>query len=509
VLAAAGATLAAGGPPAVGAAAGTAVRLTADPGRGALVPAAPWTASFDARLSGGGALEIDLGAGVRVRLQAAPGGRLAVHAGGRATTPEPAAGGAGGTHHVEVAGGRSPALSIDGHDVALPPRPATRLLLRGPAPVRDLLIDPRRTPEGLLLQRVAALHAATPPGRFPLGTGRDGRLRFERGWTSGFWPGALWDAAALAPAHGVFRRWALAATVANLGWERTPVHDVGFVYGRSSLVAYQRLCGRAGAPAICPRLRASVLAAADTLRSLAATNAAFGSVPTDARGPVAETIIDSLMNLQILPWASRQTGRPAYADLARRDAHLLAARMLRPDGAAIQSMLDRRADGAFLGYHRRQGLTAASPWARGQGWALAGFAGLGAELGDRGLVADAERVARFVAAHLPASGIPPWDYAAGPRARPDVSAGAITAFGLLRLAHACRTLAGSCRRPERWAPLGRRMLSAVLARTRRSPPLGFLGGQVLTLGGRTRWDDDAELVLGIDYTLQALAAAQR
>lgn len=90
-----------------------------------------------------------------------------------------------------------------------------------------------------------------------------------------------------------------------------------------------------------------------------------------------------------------------------------------------------------------------------------------------------------------------------------MSAAAVTALGLLRLDRACRALPGACRTPARWAPLGRRVLAAVLADAGSRPPLGFLGGQVQTLGGRTRWDDDAELVFGIDYALQALIAATR
>ena len=50
----------------------------------------------------------------------------------------------------------------------------------------------------------------------------------------------------------------------------------------------------------------------------------------------------------------------------------------------------------------------------------------------------------------------------------------------------------------------RRLLTASLAGLRRKPPLGFLGHQVYGLGGKSRWDDDAELTFGIDYALEAL-----
>ncbi len=466
--------------------------------------------SFDVRVAPRQALSIGLGAGRAVVLTRGATGALVIRAARRAQALEEPAAAAGDLHHVELTTGPRVLLSIDGRAVAVGRRAGGHATLRGSAHVSDLVVTPSRRTGELLLQRLTALHAATPPGRFPLGTGVDGRLRFDRGWTSGFWPGALWDADALSPAGGMFRRWALQATLANLGRERSPIHDVGFIYGRSSLAGYRRLCtATRHPPAVCPRLRASVIAAADTLVRLAATNAAAGTLPTDAAGPTAETIVDSLMNLEILPWAGRATGRPVYANLARDDARLIAARLLRPDGAAIQSMLDRRTDGTLLGFHRRQGLTATSAWARGQGWAVAGFADLGRELRDRGLVADSERVARFVAAHLPASGVPPWDYDAGRPARPDVSAAAITAAGLFGLDAACRALRSACSTPRRWAPLARRMLAGTLRHVADTPPLGVLGGQVYTLGGRTSWDDDAELIFGIDYALQAVIAASR
>ena len=99
------------------------------------------------------------------------------------------------------------------------------------------------------------------------------RLYFDPGWTSGFYAGALWQAAALEPAGGMFARWALGATVDHFGSERSPTHDVGFMYGQSSLNAYEALCasGEHGG-ALCTRLRASVVSAADELLSLAASN---------------------------------------------------------------------------------------------------------------------------------------------------------------------------------------------------------------------------------------------
>lgn len=133
-----------------------------------------------------------------------------------------------------------------------------------------------------------------------------------------------------------------------------------------------------------------------------------------------------------------------------------------------------------------------------------GFAELAAELKDRGFLRVAQRAAAYVDAHLPAGGIPRWDYDAAAGAPVDVSAGVITAAGLFRLALACRQLPGVCSASHRWLALGRRMLAAALAGASAQPPLGFLGSQVLNEHGTGCWCNGGELSFGLSYALEAL-----
>jgi hypothetical protein len=263
---------------------------------------------------------------------------------------------------------------------------------------------------------------------------------------------------------------------------------------------------------VCGRLRTSALTAARTLVRLAGTNAAAGTLPTRARGCAqgcagpgqADTIVDSIMNVEILLWARDQTGDARFAGVASRHAHRLAGLLVRPDGSTIQSVHVRRADGGVLLKHTHQGLSASSTWARGQGWAVYGFAQTAAGLRDAGLLRVAERTAEYVAGHLPASGVTRWDYAAGPGAPVDVSAAVITAAGLFALARGCVALPGTCVHGERWAPLGRRMLAAALGRARSDPPIGYLGDQVYDMRSASAWKRSAELTLGLHYALDAL-----
>lgn len=366
----------------------------------------------------------------------------------------------------------------------------------------------------LLATRVSAIHAATPPRRYPLGTGRDGLLRFARGWTTGFWAGTLWQASDLVP--GRYADWALAATRRHIGKEGTQTHDLGFMYGESSVAAYERLCPDSASKTTCKQLKSSGLAAARTLMRVAATGSAAGLIPTRSNSCSdcifpwqGEAIVDSMMNMPLLYWASDVTGRYAFRRVALIHARRAAALLQRADGSTAQAVTFDRSSGLEADTHTHQGLDDTSTWARGQGWSVYGFADAAREFNDSGLLAVAERNAEYVLDNLPASGVPMWDYGAPVGSPPDVSAGVITAAGLFHLADACRSMRGSCHDPARWVSLARRMLSAAMANASTVEPLGFLGNQVYTMGGRETWDDDGELVFGLRYALEALALERR
>jgi unsaturated chondroitin disaccharide hydrolase len=453
------------------------------------------------------------------------GSALIVSAGGRRWVIRRRADGRrlGTTHHVEAVVGARLQLSIDGVAVDPSGSPGTAFALRtrgGRAVLANFIASPLSDTRALLLHRLAALHAFTPPGRAPLGVGSDGTTRFHGGWTRGFWPGSLWQAADLTPGNDVFRRWALRATTLNFGDEREDTHDLGFMYARSSVAAWERLCKPGAEPpdAACDRLRRSALDAADSLAALARTNAAAGMIPTRSatlcRGCAAldeaDTIIDSMMNLSLLLWAARESPeRAGYRDIALRHAEGVARYLVRPDGSTAQAVHTRRADGAFILTHTHQGVSDTSTWARGQSWAVYGFAETALLTRSPGLLDVAERTAAYVEQRAPLGLVPPYDYDAGPGAPTDTSAGVIAAAGLFRLEDACRRMRRCDGRGPHWGDLGERMLDASLGAVQARPPLGFFGGQVFSFGGASPWDDSGEFIFGLDYALEAISLANR
>ena len=481
------------------------------------LPARRWALSADLRLAPGAVVALRSGP-VTVTVSRR-GTSLVVRADrGRMVIPLGRPRSSGDWRRIELTPAGATKLAVDGVVVDAPSRWGDSIAIsprRGTTDV-EAIIATDTAPARLLLHRLAALKSRTPPRRFPLGTGSDGRIRFAAGWTRGFWPGALWQAADNTQAD-LFRGWAIDATEDNLGAEWSDTHDLGFMYERSSVAAYRRLCRDAGAEGReCARLRASALAAAETLLGLLGTNSAAGAIPTQSFGCVgcnspdlADTIVDSMMNVPLLIWAGSETGRPEFRGAAARHARTVARWLVRDDGSTAQSVHFDRATGQVREIHTHQGLGPESTWARGQAWSLYGFAVTGGLLRDRDLVHVAERNAAYVERKLPVSGIPPWDYDAAPGAAPDVSAGVITAAALFRLADVCERVRDACTGADRWRPLARRMLDAALERTKRQAPLGFLGDQVYVFGGRYEWDDSSELVFGLDYALEAVNNAGR
>ena len=124
------------------------------------------------------------------------------------------------------------------------------------------------------------------------------------------------------------------------------------------------------------------------------------------------TIVDTWPNLRLLDEAA-----------ARRHLEATLDAVLRPDGSTFHAA--RIADdGTVLERGTINGAHDDSTWARGQAWAILGLAGCGYR-------DEAERAARWFLDHLPADGIPPWDF--GATAPNDASAAAIAASALFEL----------------------------------------------------------------------------
>jgi unsaturated chondroitin disaccharide hydrolase len=246
-------------------------------------------------------------------------------------------------------------------------------------------------------------------------------------WTSGFFPGVLWNMAEYA--HDTTLRAAADRWTRGLEEQKfnTRTHDVGFMMYCSY--------GNANRLEPSPDKRAILLQSARSL--IKRYNPVVGCIKSwDGRKewpyPV---IIDNMMNLELLFWAASHGGGPVFSDIAVSHALKTMANHVRADGSTYHVVDYDTLTGAVVRKQTSQGFADESVWARGQAWGIYGFTMVYRETHDPRFLETAQRVADFFIGHLPADHIPYWDFKAPgiPNTERDASAGAIAASGLLEL----------------------------------------------------------------------------
>lgn len=250
-------------------------------------------------------------------------------------------------------------------------------------------------------------------------------------WTNGFWAGILWyayeasgDAALKAEAMAFTE--ALKATVHR----KIKSHDIGFIANCGFGNGY-RLTG-------IDAYRDALLSAADRLAGLfnakAGTLLSWPSRVHDGTYAPHNTIIDSMMNLELLFKAADLSGKARYREIAIAHADTVMRHHIRPDGSTSHLVVFDRAGNAVRQV-THQGYADDSTWARGQAWGIYGFTVCYRETGARRYLETARTLARTYLKRLPADGIPYWDFddPAIPDAPRDASAAAIAASALLEL----------------------------------------------------------------------------
>ncbi|MGW3146999.1 glycoside hydrolase family 88 protein [Streptomyces sp. NPDC001177] len=149
-------------------------------------------------------------------------------------------------------------------------------------------------------------------------------------------------------------------------------------------------------------------------------------------------IIDTMMNLDLPAFASRQTGDEKYLRAATE--HAMTAQRVFPgaDGSTPHAFDLDPDTGAPVGPATVQGYSSSSCWSRGQAWGTYGFTTIYRRTGDRQFLVTAGRLADFALGALGSDRVPVWDYRAPqqPHDSKDASAGAIMACGLLDLSAA-------------------------------------------------------------------------
>ena len=231
-------------------------------------------------------------------------------------------------------------------------------------------------------------------------------------WCSGFWTGILWMDYAHSRSEAV-KRAAEQYTDAIEPIVAKPVydHDLGFIVINSLLKGYEQTAN--------PHYRALALQAAAKLATL--FNAKVGTILSWPRHVKDygghNTIMDNMINLELLLWASQQTpadnpdGKRFY-DIAVRHAETTMNNHFRPDGSCYHVAVYDTLTGRFLRGVTHQGYADHSMWSRGQAWAIYGYTMVYRYTRDRRFLDFAQKVTDIYLQRLRQTSddmIPLWD----------------------------------------------------------------------------------------------------
>lgn len=250
-------------------------------------------------------------------------------------------------------------------------------------------------------------------------------------WTNGFWGGLMW----LLYQDTKEEKYQEIARICEEKLSKCFEgyyglhHDVGFMFQPTASYDY-RLTGNAES-------RRTALHAANLLAGrfnpVGKYIRAWNDLPDgDTRG---WAIIDCMLNLSILYWASEETGDPRFKHIAMFHADTVKDAFVRPDGSVCHIVEFDPETGERLKSHGGQGYAHGSSWTRGQGWALYGFMVSYRHTGKKEYLQTAKRVAHYCIANLTESGLIPVDFRQPEQPEwEDSCAAAIIAGGLLDLA---------------------------------------------------------------------------
>ena len=252
-------------------------------------------------------------------------------------------------------------------------------------------------------------------------------------WTNGFWGGMMW----LLYHETGNENFAEIAKISEEKLDQCFVdfyglhHDVGFMWLPTAVADY-RLTKN-------PESRRRGLHAANLLAGRfnpsggfirAWNEKTFGDMDT-----TGWAIIDCLMNLPLLYWASEETGDPRFCLIAMAHADKVMETFVRENGSVCHIVEYDPLTGKRVRDYRGQGYAQGSAWTRGQCWAIYGFTLSYLHTGKAEYLETAKRCAAYFIGNIPADGVIPVDFDQPTEVKlRDESAAAIASSALLLLA---------------------------------------------------------------------------
>lgn len=247
-------------------------------------------------------------------------------------------------------------------------------------------------------------------------------------WTGGFFAGQLWYM--YEATNDIF--WKRQAERWQAGLEPHKLvewsHDVGFVmfcsYGNAYRITKE------------DRYKDILFTSANSVGKL--FNPKVGTMRswTWRKDWMHPTIIDNLMNLELLFWVGKNGGPRYHYENANTHVQTTMKNHVRPDFSSYHVINYDTVTGKVLDRKTDQGFGDNTTWSRGQAWGIYGFAMASRETRNIKYLETAKKMADYFLKRLPDDMIPYWDFQAPdiPNEERDASAAAVAACGLLEIA---------------------------------------------------------------------------
>ena len=252
-------------------------------------------------------------------------------------------------------------------------------------------------------------------------------------WTNGFWGGIMWQMYTLTGKE-IYRNIAeqnekkLDADL--MDYEKLD-HDNGFKWLPTAVADY-RVTGNRSSK------NRGLLAAGNLAGRYNCAGKfirAWNDWPNSKVDRRGWAIIDCMMNLPLLYWASEETGDPRFSQIAANHADTAMKAFIRGDGSANHIVEFDPASGEMIKSYGGQGYGEGSSWTRGQSWGLYGFMLSYLHTQNNAYLETAERIANYFIANIPDSGLIPVDFRQPEDVKlEDSTAAAIASCGLIELA---------------------------------------------------------------------------
>ncbi len=274
-------------------------------------------------------------------------------------------------------------------------------------------------------------------------------IRFDiRSWTAGFFPGTLWYLSEFSGDKALgdsARAWTNKMESVKTF---TDNHDIGFMMYCPFGNAYRINPAEADKDVLIESARSLSTRFNPITKTIKSWNS-WRSWNGDEvfQYPV---IIDNMMNLELLFFATQKSGDDSFQKIAISHAEKTMENQIRADGSHFHVTFYDTKTGNFIKGETSQGYSDNSTWSRGQAWAIYGFTMVYRETKDTRFLETAIKTADFYLDHdnLPSDKIAWWDfnayqlgYTPGIRSNArnltinyrDASAAAITASALFEL----------------------------------------------------------------------------